>query len=71
MLHAIVSFHYTRGANLGRRPQARRKAASRPCNAASICCGSSGLAESHAWVSGFGGTMGWDGEPPSRRPKEF
>ena len=30
-----------------------------------------GLTNSQAWVSGFGGTMGWDGDPPSRRPEGF
>jgi hypothetical protein len=31
--------------------------------------GSFGLTDSHAWVSGFGGSMGWDGDPPSRTEK--
>jgi hypothetical protein len=30
----------------------------------------SGLAEAEAWVTGFGGTTGWDGSAPSQPAKK-
>jgi hypothetical protein len=46
------------GSRTGSRRLARRSAAQ------------SGLTDAQAWVSGFGGSMGWDGAAPPRAAEE-